>query len=210
MTSAPLSSPAAARGTPLHIEAGGYVLRTLEPSDATPAMLDWLQSPTMLAGLNLPPISMTLDQLRAMIARSDCLNTYFIGIYTREMTGPVGFYQLAVNQQHRAALLTAGVGVPAYLGKDVLYSTVTALVQHFFAAGTLDKISARVIARNRRALYSFWKSGTPFVPEGVLRRECVLQDGSRGDVVIFAAWRTPRTPRDARTSGASPAGLRTP
>ena len=64
MTPDPLSPANTARRTPLHIEAGGYVLRTLEPRDATPAMLDWLQSPAMLAGLNLPPLHMTLDQLR--------------------------------------------------------------------------------------------------------------------------------------------------
>lgn len=191
MTPDPLSPAHTARGTPLHIEAGGYVLRTLEPRDATPAMLDWLQSPAMLAGLNLPPLHMTLDQLRAMIAGTDCLNNHLIGIYADDMKEPVGFYQLAVNQQHRAALLTAGIGVPAYLGKDVLHATVTALVQHFFAFRSLDKITARVIARNRRALFSFWKGGTPFVLEGVLRRECVVEDGRRADVVILAAYRTP-------------------
>lgn len=191
MTPDPLSPPHTARGTPLHVEAGGYVLRTLAPADATPAMLDWLQSPAMLAGLNLPQPAMTLEQLRAMIAGSDCLNNHFIGIYTGDTKELIGFYQLSVNLQHRAALLTGGVGVPAYLGKDVLYSTVTALVQHFFAFRSIDKITARVIARNRRALFSFWKGGTPFMLEGVLRRECVLQDGSRGDVVVLAAYRTP-------------------
>jgi len=191
MTPDPLSPPHTARGTPLHVEAGGYVLRTLEPRDATPAMLDWLQSPAMLAGLNLPPLAITLDQLRAMISGSDCLNNHFIGIYTGDTKELIGFYQLAVNQQHRAALLTAGIGVPAYLGKNVLHATVAALVQHFFAFRSLDKITARVVARNRRALFSFWKAGTPFVLEGVLRRECVAQDGSRGDVVVLAAYRTP-------------------
>ena len=58
-----------------------------------------------------------------MIAGTDCLNNHFIGIYADDMKEPVGFYQLAVNQQHRAALLTAGIGVPAYLGKDVLHAT---------------------------------------------------------------------------------------
>lgn len=199
MTPASFPPPHTARGTPLHVEAGGYVLRTLEPRDATPAMLDWLQSPAMLAGLNLPPLGMTLDQLRAMIAGSDCLNNHFIGIYAGDVKEPIGFYQLAVNQQHRAALLTAGIGVPAYLGKDVLHATITALVQHFFATRSLDKITARVIAHNRRALFSFWKGGTPFVLEGVLRRECVVQDGRRDDVVVLAAY---RTPPDTLASGA--------
>lgn len=175
-------------GAPVHIETNGFVLRSVQPMDVTPHVLNWICSEPMRLGLNLPKLDFSIDTLRAYLASFDNMRQYFIGIFDRENGLMVGFYTLDVNQVHRFANITTGIGEREYLGKALLWKTIDALLDHFFTYRDIDKVGARILAKNYGMLFNF-RDNPRFVLEGVLRSECVVQDGSRQDVVVFAAFR---------------------
>jgi RimJ/RimL family protein N-acetyltransferase len=178
----------ALRGAPVHIETNGYVLRSLIPADATPRFLEWLNSEKMLAGLNLPPLNFSLDQLRGFIAGFDNRNNYLIGIFDKSNQLLVGFYTIDVNLTHKVGNITTGIGEAGYLGRGVLWTTIDALLDHFYAYRDVEKMTARLLARNFPMLFNF-KDNPRFVLEARLSRECRAPDGKRLDILVYASFK---------------------
>lgn len=173
---------------PVHIETNGYLLRSLTPDDVSQRFLGWLNDLDMLRGLNLPPLNFTLEQLAAFIGSFDNYHNYFIGIFDKSNNMLVGFYTLDVNRTHKVAIITTGIGEPDYIGKNVLWLTNDALLDHFYTYRDVDKISARILAKNRRMLFNF-VNNTRFAFEAKLKRECLSPDGERVDLLVFASFK---------------------
>jgi len=182
--------PFAQRGAPVHIETNGYILRSLTPADVTPRFVAWLNDQEMLAGLNLPTLNFSLEQLREFVAGFDNLRNYFIGIFDRSTALLLGFYTIDVNPVHKVGNVTTGVGEKDYQGKGVLWATIDALLDHFYAFRDVEKMTARILARNTRMLFNF-RGDTRFKFEAKLSRECLSTDGKRLDVLVFASHKTP-------------------
>jgi RimJ/RimL family protein N-acetyltransferase len=179
------TQPPRPRGAPVHIESRGYTLRSLTPADVTPRFVEWINSASMLEGLNLPPLNFSLEQLQAFVASFDDLNNYFIGIFASNGL-LLGFYTIDVNRTHKTGNITTGIGEPEHLGKGVLWATIDGLLNHFYLYRDLEKMTARVLARNLRMLFNF--RGDPrFKFEAKLSRECLGPDGKRLDVLVFAS-----------------------
>jgi RimJ/RimL family protein N-acetyltransferase len=172
---------------PVHIETNGYVLRSLRPQDATPRFTHWLNADEMLDGLNLPRLDFDAHALAAFITRFDDLHSHFIGIFDKSNGLLVGFYTLDVNTVHGVASITAGIGELEYRGQRVFWKTIDALLDHFFLYRDVDKITARVLARNRSMLFNFIDNPR-FVYEAILRQECRAPDRTRLDLLVFAAF----------------------
>lgn len=187
----PAASPSGQVGrglisAPVHIETNGYLLRSMMPEDVTPRVVDWINDQSMRAGLNLGPLNFNLDRMRAFVRNFDGLNSHLVGIFDLRTRLMIGFYTLDVAAAHRAANITCGIGEESYQGKRVLWQTIDALLDHFFAYRSVDKITARVLAKNLGMLFNF--IGNPrFVWEARLRRECLGLQGERLDVLLFAA-----------------------
>lgn len=177
------------KGIPVHIQTNGFKLRSLTPSDVTPQFLKWLNSPSFMAGLNLASIQFTPESLTRFIHSFDNFNNYLVGIFDAHNT-LIGFYTLDVNRLHKTGNITTGIGESAYEGKGVLWATIDALLDHFFAYCDIDKITARVLANNRRMLFNFL--GTPrFVFEARLYKECIEIGGNRIDLLLFSTFKDP-------------------
>lgn len=175
-------------GAPVYIETNGFLLRSLTAADATPRFLQWLNSPELLNGMNLPPLNFTQQSLAQFISSFDNRNGYLIGIFDMKQKLLIGFYTIDVNLMHKVANITAGMGEHAYPGKSVLWATNDALFDHFFAFRDIEKFSARVLASNRRMLFTF--IGSPrFSLEARLYKDCVGLNGQRVDVLVFSAFR---------------------
>lgn len=203
----PARPPAAA---PVHIETNGFVLRSLTAADANPRFAQWLNGAEMREGLNLPPLDFDVARLAAFIASFDGRQNHFIGIFDRGNGLLVGFYTLDVNLTHRVASMTAGIGEPAYRGQRVYWRTIDALLDHFFLYREVEKVTARVLARNRAMLFNF-VDNPRFVHEARLKDECRAPDGTRLDVLVFAAFPgaagvadAAGMPREARDSSDTP------
>lgn len=180
------TSPATA-GTGVRLEAGDYLLRSMTADDASLEVLDWFNDSVMLRGLNVDGLAFTIESFRAFIARFDNDKNYIIGIFLNNTDCMVGFYTVEVNKKHRSGTLTSGIGDHALHGRGVLRQTIEVLLDEFFENRGIQKLSARVLARNLRMIFNF-KSSTRFIREAILRKELCTPQGERVDVIVFSAF----------------------
>jgi RimJ/RimL family protein N-acetyltransferase len=177
-----------AQQKPVMIETNGFVLRSLVPNDINPRVLSWLSGNEMMQGLNLVSLNFDLDQLRAFVGKFDNLHNYIIGIFDKSNGLLVGFYTIDVDLKHQVGQITTGIGEQAYQGKGTLWATIDALLDHFYAERNVDKISARILAKNYRMIFNF-KDNTRFVLEARLTQECLAPNGERVDILLFASFK---------------------
>src|SRR5690606_23748451 len=131
-----------------------FHLRTLNPADATPRLISWLQEEGLLRGLNVQRREWTLDQLKAFIASYDNIHRYLVGIF-ESGDSLIGFYTLDVNLLHKSAQITAAIGDNSFVGRNVLIETGKPFVEYLFARRDIEKVSARVLASNKRVVFNF-------------------------------------------------------
>lgn len=167
-----------------------FHLRTMREADASETFISWLASPEILTGLNIPPRSWTIDSLRGFINSFDCLSRHLLGIEDRKSRSLIGFYVIDINTLHRTSQITAAIGDEAFIGKNVLYEATPVLVRHLFEKRDVDKVSARVVATNRRVLFNFLIPDV-FQFEARLRQEVRTVDGKRADILVFSALKNP-------------------
>lgn len=170
----------------VHIETNGFVVRTLLPEDVTNEFLSWFNKPQMLRGLNLDGLNFSPNSLRAFVSRFDNSHNYFLGIYFDSML--VGFYTIDVNKMHRTGSITTGIGDQKHLGKNVLWATIDAVIDHFYEERDIEKFTARILARNYAMLFNF-KNNPRFELEGHLKQECRTPDGERVEILLFASYK---------------------
>lgn len=174
---------------PVHVETNGYLLRSLCASDITPRFLQWLNDKDVQDGLNVANMSFSLEQMRAYVEQFDNLHNYILGIFDQSNGLLIGFYTMDVSLVHKTGNITVALGEKDYYGKGVLWKTTEALLDHFYAYRDLEKITARILAKNRRMLFNLI-GAYRFTHEAVLRKECRAATGERLDVLIFASFKT--------------------
>jgi hypothetical protein len=184
-----MNQPVPARGAAVWLESNGYVLRTLGPADITPEVFAWMSRPDMVRNLALQPTEMKIDLFRQIIASADNITSYVIGIYLASDRGAlIGFYTLHVDRLHKVGQLMSGMRQNDGSGKDVYWATTDVLLDHFYTARDVDKISIRVLANNYPILFA-QRNSPRFTPEMVLKSECLMSDGRRIDLVVLSSWR---------------------
>ena len=178
--------------SPVYIENGEYIVRSLKDTDASEELLGWLNRADMLRGLNLDKVDFNLSQLRAFIAGFDNYLHFILGIFNRNDEKLIGFYTIDVNRTHKTGSLTTGIGDTSERGKRTLWATIDAILDYFYAERDIEKFTARILARNYAMLFNF-KNNTRFVLEAHLKDECLAPNGKRVDLLVFASFKNPRT-----------------
>ena len=178
--------------SPVYIESGDYIVRSLKDTDTSEELLGWLNRADMLRGLNLSKVDFNLSQLRAFIAGFDNYLHFILGIFNRSDDRLIGFYTIDVNRTHKTGSLTTGIGDTSERGKRTLWATIDAILDYFYAERDIEKFTARILARNYAMLFNF-KNNTRFVLEAHLKDECLAPNGKRVDLLIFASFKNPRT-----------------
>lgn len=178
--------------SPVYIESGEYIVRSLKDTDASEELLGWLNRADMLRGLNLDKVDFNLSQLRAFIAGFDNYLHFILGIFNRNDEKLIGFYTIDVNRTHKTGSLTTGIGDTSERGKRTLWATIDAILDYFYAERDIEKFTARILARNYAMLFNF-KNNTRFVLEAHLKDECLAPNGKRVDLLVFASFKNPRT-----------------
>ena len=183
----PLSAkdfPPAPQGKAFQLDLKTYYLRSLRKPDASTNFTEWMNDADVLFGLNLGAFNMTVPDLKHYIGTANNLTKYLIGIFTKPDMRLIGFYQIDVNLMHKRGSMTAAIGEKEMWGKSVLKETAPPLVESLFQNRGLDKISLRIVSKNKRILFSLM--GTRFKHEGCLRQEVLTPSGERLDVNVFA------------------------
>ncbi|MEN3929912.1 GNAT family N-acetyltransferase [Microvirga sp. W0021] len=172
--------------SPVKIETENFWIRSLTIQDADSRLVQWLNDQEMQDALNLPKLDMTPEKLRQFIVSFNNRNNYILGIFSKAEDTIIGFYTIDVNLQHQVGHLTTAIGDKNFWGKNIMPEIILAIRDYFFANTQVEKLSARVLAKNRRVLFNF--IGSPDFPfEARLVKECRAPDGKRLDLLIFSA-----------------------
>lgn len=99
----------------------------------------------------------------------------------------IGFVALhSIEWNNGAAMLSIGIGEPAYRGKGYGTDAIQIILRYAFAELNLHRIGLDVISNNIRAIQAYKKAG--FLQEGTLR-SAVLRDGGRHDRLLMGILR---------------------
>lgn len=173
------------------LECGCYLLRTLHVANVEGRFVAWFQDPDFQQGLNLRPAPWTIEKARQFIRNFDGQTKHIIGIWDTLRSVLVGFYIIEINRRHRTAQWTVAIGDRAYWGKNILLETGKCLLRHTFERFNVDKVTARVLASNKRVFFNFLQQSDFFL-QALLPQEVLDVNGNRLDVLSFAALRNHR------------------
>ncbi|MFG5778355.1 GNAT family N-acetyltransferase [Comamonas sp. J-3] len=190
-----LTSPGTAvalpTGRPVHLESANLITRSLTAADVTPEFVQWFNDAQMLRGLNLNALNFSLDGLRAFIASFDNIDNLMLGIFSKADGQLLGFYNFSINPQHRLATLTMGASPHVKSANAALRESWFPVCDELFDNRKVDKITARVLANNRRLVFAVLDT-QHWVCEGKLMQEILAPDGQRLDVLVLSVFKDPK------------------
>jgi RimJ/RimL family protein N-acetyltransferase len=128
----------------IRLETENYVVRTLEPADATAAWGEWLTDPEILRNLNAAPRRMSIDDLRTYIARFNRIDAHILGTFEKATGQLIGIRSIYIDWAKREFLINTLIGDAAKRHKGVLNETTQSVFTYFFE--TLDLLAARASA----------------------------------------------------------------
>lgn len=166
------------------IDTERFYLRTLKPSDASARWQAWLADPEVMHPLNTPTREISLERLRAHIAKHDQVKRHLIGVFVRGENLHIGFYRIDVDLRHRLATFNVVIGDRDYWGRKVVLETRAALLDYFFRKQNIAKAIGQPPARNFPSVFNYRAQGWRL--EGILKahRQSTLT-GDRFDQLQF-------------------------
>lgn len=178
----------------MRIRAGNYLMKYLSTVHVNQDLCDQINTESIRNGLNLNFNDFTIQSLSHFINNFDRINNYIVGIFDNNLK-IVGIYTIDALKLHGTAVLTAAILDQSSLGKNIFPKTIIALVDHFFMSEGIKKINARVSRDNWPMIFNMLYSmrmphemEQVFFYEGTLRQEYQRPDGTRMDVLCFAAY----------------------
>lgn len=175
-------------GNPVELTTEHYLMRSLRPGDVSQRYADWWGDPDAMAGESGPGQAAILDEHRQRIEnRYDNRKSFHIGIFDRKKDLIVGFISVFFNTFHRTATINFNVGDRDYWGRDLVPELSGIGFEFVFEALQAEKITGRITARNFATVYIARTIGLSV--EGILKKEWLLRDGTRADVLVFGLQR---------------------
>ncbi len=178
------------RYEPISIDCEDFTLRSVKGDDYNQEWFELLNRDDVKEGLNLMHIEMTSEFCKALMDSYDNKHAYLLGIYHKVENVLAGFYVIDVDLFNKKAVYS--IAVNNHLYKTVIWKTCDFFLDYFFDYRDVDKISARILANNRRVIYLFLVNGR-FICEGTIEKDCLLPSGERVATTIWSSFKNPRT-----------------
>lgn len=175
---------------PVLIDSEDFILKSVSSKNYNPEWFAILNRHDVKEGLNLTHIDMTPDFCRELMDSYDNKQAYLLGIYHKEDERLAGFYVLDVNLLNKTGTFSIAVNNQTY--KTVIWKTMDSFLDYFFDYRDIDKISARILANNRKVIYLFLVNGR-FICEGTIIKDGLLPSGERIDTSVWSSFKNPRT-----------------
>ena len=114
---------------------------------------------------------------------------YIIGTFAKPERRFVGFHSVEVNKMHRVAQIAFVAGDEEYRARPPTDELSHAIIDEFFDNRGVEKLVARVLARNFRALWIMKESTFRF--EAILTQDNLLPSDERTDIAQFCVLKNP-------------------
>lgn len=136
----------------ISLETPHYLLRTLEPGDATPAWQEWMTDDVAVRNLNARPATVALDQIRDYIEKHDRTTSHILGMFEKETGRLVGVRVIYVDPAHKEFLVNVLVGEAQARGKGARSETADVIYRYFFEELGLESARCHVLASNEEII----------------------------------------------------------
>ena len=156
----------------IEIKSPRFLLRTLTPSDAGPALEEWTLDPLAAEMMNAQLKRWEIARQRAFIAsfqnRSD---KHLLGMFPPGTASPVGLYILRFNQPNGTFVISNMIGDKAWRGNGSSAECSDAIYDYLFNTLGYSKAKANVRPQNKAMLWLMLNSAW--------KRECKLKQHLR-------------------------------
>jgi RimJ/RimL family protein N-acetyltransferase len=132
----------------IRVESEHYLVRSLEPEDATDRACDWLADPAKASMINAAPRAMSLADLRAYISSHDRVRGHILGIFDKVTGHHIGFWAIYIDWENREFLVNVLVGERGSTAPGARRATQRKLMAFFFETLDLQTVRFSVLGRN--------------------------------------------------------------
>lgn len=136
----------------IRLETPHFVLRSIEPEDASPEWTQWLNDPTAARMLNTAPRAMSMEQIQDYIGSFDGKSDHLLGIFEKDNGALIGIRAVHIDWQYKEFLINILVGDTAARGKGARAETRDALYKYLFEDLELETARCSVLAHNADVL----------------------------------------------------------
>jgi RimJ/RimL family protein N-acetyltransferase len=176
------------KGRKVILQTDRFLLRSLDPADASDRWRGWIKDPAVMTPLNAPVRDLSLHELANYLSAFDNRNRFIIGIFDKGDGGQIGFFVVEADLGHRSATFNVVIGEKDWWGRGVVNEARSALLDFFFEQCDFEKACGAPLARNFAAVFNYKTQG--WRHEGTLRgHRRSISDGSRLDQYQFGLLR---------------------
>ena len=143
----------------IRLETPHYLLRTLEPADATASWGDWLTDPAAAQNLNARPVRMSIEAIRDYVEKFDRATAHLLGIFVKDTNALIGIRSIYVDWKRREFLVNVLVGESEARNKGARGETRTVMYRYFFEELGLDAARCSVVSTNAPMLAVMTRNG---------------------------------------------------
>lgn len=144
---------------PVRIDAGRYLLRTLNEDDASDRWAEWPADPEAARLLNAPTRRLTKSEVVDYIRSFDQRSRLLLGIFDKENGAHIGFVTFSIDFAASRCLANMLIGERDYRNRGALTVIRGPLAEYLFETLGLQTMLASVLAHNRVVLDTLRKKG---------------------------------------------------
>ena len=176
----------------VRIDSEKYLIRTIEPDDASDRWASWMSDPEVVHMLNLRARTWKKADVLDYIKTFDQLSSLLLGIFEKQSGTHIGVFTVDINQVRSQFLVNLLIGEPEYRNKHVTSSIAMPFHEYFFETLGLNMAVASVLAHNAPMIHYLKKNGWK-LDQTVKHGKKSNADGAMLDVCLFSlprdAWR---------------------
>lgn len=175
------------RGQPVQLDTERFVVRSLQPTDATKAYVSWWNDSEIRHQMGREVRNWTFVHAFIYIEKFDNKHEFHLGIFVRGSNSMIGYATIRDTGEGVVKTKTI-VGDKSYWGKSVVLEVRAEVMRFAFEQLNAHKITGRITARNFASAYNYKAQG--FKIEGIQREHLLHPDGSRHDQIHFGLLRS--------------------
>jgi RimJ/RimL family protein N-acetyltransferase len=169
----------------VRIDSEKYLIRTIEPDDASDRWASWMSDPEVVHMLNLRARTWKKADVLDYIKTFDQLSSLLLGIFEKQSGTHIGVFTVDINQVRSQFLVNLLIGEPEYRNKHVTSSIAMPFHEYFFETLGLNMAVASVLAHNAPMIHYLKKNGWK-LDQTVKHGKKSNADGAMLDVCLFS------------------------